>query len=312
MNTESGLGLGEMNLSDLLDGEGNGSDSARLIPLDLIDVDENQPRKPGNPGLSEASLKELAKTIEHRGVKSPISVRDAGNGRYIINHGERRYKASIMAGKDTIPAFVDNDYSDVDQVIENIQREVLTAREIADFVGSQKSKGMNGRQIAELLGKSNAWVSQHAALNDLPDCLAEVFNSGRVTDVTLINELLKLWKKNPEDVEEWLAEEEEITRSSVKTFAEFLAEKNEDELPSQPEEDLRPVEVGVQKPKKNEEDTSKLKKAIVMIQYDDRAGRLILTARPETPGGIWIKYDDDGSEEEVDAGQVKIIEIKEG
>lgn len=52
-----------------------------------------------------------------------------------------------------------------------------------------------------MIGKSNAWVSQHAALLDLPDCLAEAFASGRLRDVTVINELLKVWKKHPEEVE---------------------------------------------------------------------------------------------------------------
>lgn len=315
MVTDSGLGLGDVNLSALLSEDG-GSDAAQQIPLTLIDVDAHQPRKPGNPGLSEASLKELAKTIEQRGVKSPISVREAGGGRYIINHGERRYKASLLAGKEHIPAFIDNDYTEVDQVIENIQREVLTAREIADFIGRQKSSGMSGKQIAELLGKSNAWVSQHAALNDLPECLADVFNCGRVTDVTLINELHKLWKKNPDDVEEWLVQEEDITRTSFKLFQEYLAEKNAAEGAEEPRDSVddgaRPVQDTSKATAKSEADVGKFKKAIVLVEYDGRDGRLMLTRRPEVPGCVWIKFDADGSEEEADAGLVKIRELIEG
>lgn len=313
MSATDSLELG--NLSELLGGgEGSGP---KLIALNMIDEDPNQPRKEGNPGFSDSSLNELAETIKARGVKSPISVREAGGGRYVINHGARRYRASLRAGKTDIPAFVDNDYSEADQVIENLQRDELTAREVADFIGRQKAAGLNGKQIASMIGKSNAWVSQHAALLDLPDCLAEAFASGRLRDVTVINELLKVWKKHPEEVENWLLDEQgDITRSSVKSFIEFLAEKNDegtDELePSGGAEE--PNEEPAPKPEKEpkEHDPAKLKKAIVLTEYDGRKSRLVLTKRPEMPGGVWIKYDDDGTEEEVMASDVQMVEVIEG
>ncbi len=114
-------------------GSGSSGESFRLS-ISLIDEDPNQPRTSGNPGFSEESINELAETIRERGVKSPISVREAGNGRYIINHGARRFRASIIAGLKEIPAVIDNDYTKLDQVIENIQRNNLTANEIADFI----------------------------------------------------------------------------------------------------------------------------------------------------------------------------------
>ena len=113
------------------------------IPLSLIDEDPNQPRTADNPGFSAESLKELADTIRLRGVKTPISVRNnpQARGRYIINHGARRTRASLLAGKTTIPGFVDNDYSNADQVLENLQRNELTPREIADYIGRELARG---------------------------------------------------------------------------------------------------------------------------------------------------------------------------
>lgn len=314
----SGLG----NLSDLLaDGGSTASTGPQLIPLSDIDEDPNQPRKEGNPGFSDASLKELAETIKARGVKSPISLREGENGRFVINHGARRFRAARMAGKTDIPAFIDNDYSETDQVIENLQRDELTAREIADYIGRQKAAGMNGKQISALIGKSNAWVSQHAALLDLPDCLADAFASGRLRDLTVITELLKLWKKSPEDVESWLADEQgDITRTSVKTFAEFLAEKQAEndggeggeEDSGEGDEEPAPTPKLQDEKEPKEADPTKLKKAIVMIEYDERKGRMVLTKRPEVPGGIWIKLDDGGEELEVDASELKVLELIEG
>ncbi|NCU31903.1 MAG: ParB/RepB/Spo0J family partition protein, partial [Candidatus Moranbacteria bacterium] len=105
----SGLGLNEIgDLSSLLVEDNN---RWREIEIDLLKEDPNQPRKSDNPGFSADSLAELSATIKLRGVKSPISVRDDLDqpGHYIINHGARRYRASILAGKTMIPAFVDND-----------------------------------------------------------------------------------------------------------------------------------------------------------------------------------------------------------
>jgi|ASRN01.1.fsa_nt_gi ParB family chromosome partitioning protein len=193
------------------------------IDLDLIQEDPDQPRKSDNPGFSQISIAELAATIRERGVKSPISVRINEDGVYIINHGARRYRASKVAGKTTIPAFIDQDYNEADQVIENLQRNELTAREIADFIGRELAKGVKKGVIAKSIGKSPAFVTQHVTLLELPDVIADAFTSGRASDVTAINELVSLFKKYPDDVELWLADEtQEVSRASVKLFKEFI------------------------------------------------------------------------------------------
>ena len=195
---------------------------ATEIDITLISEDIHQPRKEFN----QETLRELTETIKLRGVKSPISIRPNPDkpGTYIINHGARRYRASINAGLTKIPAFIDTDYSEADQVIENLQRDDLTSREIADFIGRQLAGGKSKSEIARLIGKTNPYITMHAALLDLPDPLGEVYRTGRCTDVTALYDLTRLYKANKEEVITWLAlsTQEEISRLDVYQFSQFL------------------------------------------------------------------------------------------
>lgn len=145
------------------------------IKIADIDEDPDQPRKKDNPGFSARSIAELAASYGPKGPKSPISLRNSGPapGRYIINHGHRRFRAAKVKGLDNIPAFIDDDYNEVDQVIENLQRDELTPREIADWIGRELARGKKKGEIAKSIGKSPAFVTQHVALLDLPPPIAD-------------------------------------------------------------------------------------------------------------------------------------------
>ena len=316
-----GLGLQAIgNLSGLLKTDTAGGATPLELALNLIDEDPNQPRQENNPGFTKSSLKELAATIEQRGVKTPISVREnqEASGRYIINHGARRFRASRMVKKDTIPAFVDNDYLEADQVIENLQRNELTAREIADFIGRELAKGQKKGSIAKAIGKSNAFVSQHVTLLDLPEPIAKVFKSGRASDVTVINELVKLHKKHPDEVIAWIEDElQELTRSSVKLIREQLEDElnhiaaptTETAAVTASDDEEKSSQAEKKAPKK---EPNKLVKAILLIKHDDRPGRLALHKRPTTEGLAWIKYDDDGQEIETDLAALDLVALMDG
>lgn len=291
------------------------------LPLELIDEDPNQPRKKDNPGFSAKSLEELAATIRLRGVKSPISVRvnPEADGRYLINHGARRYRASKLALKDTIPVFIDNDYNEADQVIENLQRNELTAREIADFIGRELANGKKKGEVAKEIGKSPAFVTQHVTLLDLPESIADAFNSGRAKDVTVINELVTAYKKNPDEVETWLADDiQEITRGSVKLLREFLDDKCSQDDDSEMvdaytgQTDAESNGDAKKKKESKEQDPDRLKKAIVQVAHDGRSARIILNRRPPAEGFAWLKYEDDGQEFEAELAQVKLVALLEG
>lgn len=323
----SGLGLGDMgDLSALLDAPtiaANGG-GPLMIELTLIDEDPAQPRTKDNPGFTPESIGELAASYGPNGPKSPISLRDNldAPGRYIINHGHRRYRAAKVKGLAVIPSFIDNDYHEVDQVIENLQRNDLTPREIADWIGRELAKGIKKGDIAKSVGKSPAFVSQHANLLDLPEPIAKVFNSGRASDVTVVNELVTAYKKNPKEVTAWLADEnQEVTRGEVKLLREFLDEKRRNE---EGERDPDTIDAfsgktdneagegqGAAK-KEKEADPEKLKKAIIQVTHDGRPARLILTRRPPAEGYAWLKYDDDGQEFEANLAQVSLVALVEG
>ena len=265
-------------------------------------------------------------------MKSPISVRENPDapGRYLINHGARRYRGSKWAHKTTIPAFIDNDYNEADQVVENLQRNELTAREIADYIGRELANGKKKGEIAKAIGKFPAFVTQHAVLLDLPEPIAKAFQSGRCKDVTLIYDLVGLHKKHSEGVARWLADaSQELTRGSVKLLREFLEDKRShedgdrdpntvDALTGKTDAEAGDGEQGPQdddakgKKEPKEADPDKLKKAIIQVKHDDRPARLILNRRPPAEGWAWLKYEDDGQEFEADLGTVQLVALLEG
>ncbi|MES3021696.1 MAG: ParB/RepB/Spo0J family partition protein [Pseudomonadota bacterium] len=288
------------------------------LDLALIDEDPQQPRTEDNPGFSESSLNELAASIRLRGIKTPISVRESPGapGRFIINHGARRTRSSRIAGKSTIPGFVDNDYNEADQVIENLQRNALTPREVANFIGRELAKGLKKGEIALAISKSPAFVTQHANLLDLPDIIADAFNSGRVKDVTVVSELIIAHKKYREQVGNWLRDgNQEITRGSVKLLREFLSashgsaaddwtesttisvESNEDEIVSDVQAVIRP------------EVHSRLKKPVLQIRHVGRHAYLLLHRPPTTEGLAWLRYEDTGEENEVKLSDVTLLAL---
>ena len=190
------------------------------IPLEQILEDPNQARTESNPGFSSESLAELASSIaESRGVKTPISVRSRNaDGFYVVNHGARRLRASRMAGLPTIRGFIDDDHDEYDQAIENIQRESFTPMEIARFIQRREQIGDTRSAIAKRLGKSGAFVTQHASLLTLPMDLLAAYDEGRCRDVLTLYELGNLSKKFPAQVTEFVQAAPEITRASAEAF----------------------------------------------------------------------------------------------
>jgi len=209
-------------------------------PVGLFDVariheDENNARRADNPGFSDESIREFAQLIDLKGIKVPLSLRPRPTipGDLIINHGHRRYRSAKVAGLLTVPAFIDPNFDDDDGVAESLQRENLTFREIGDYIGAEIAKGCTQAEIARALGKSKAWVSQHAAMLSLPEPIAAAMGSGRVTDVTLASELASAHREAPSEVEHLLSTGElKPTRAAVKEIRRKA--KAKDALSTQP------------------------------------------------------------------------------
>ena len=297
--------------------------SPLMISLGLIDEDPGQPRGPANPGFSPDSIAELAASYGAKGPKTPISLRDhpQSPGRYIINHGHRRYRAAKVKKLSAIPCFIDNDYNEIDQVIENLQRNELTAREIADWIGREMSKGIKKADIAKSIGKSAAFVSQHATLLDLPDPIVAAISDRKVNDVTVINELAKAFKRNSAEVITWLSDEQqEMTRGSVRLLREYLEQKecpqhettgfSADHVDAQ--DTGIDVEVHSSATHQAAPIPAKLRKSIVVVEQAGRPARLDLMRRPTALGLAWLRYEDDGEEAECDLAQVRLVALLEG
>ncbi len=154
----------------------------REIAISDIDTDPNQPRKYFN----EEKLNELATSIATYGVLSPILVRPSSNpGRFELIAGERRFRASKMAGKESIPAIVDQDAQDngdrtlAIQLVENIQRSDLTPLERAHAIGAMRDAfSLSVRDVADRLGVSKSMVHRSLELLELPDDLLNALKEG--------------------------------------------------------------------------------------------------------------------------------------
>jgi len=190
------------------------------LPLDLIDEDPLQPRT----AFDEDSLAELAATIASRGVRQPISVRSHPDvaGRWKVNFGARRLRASRLAGLTTIPAFVDETADTYDQVIENEQRQGLQPLELALFIERRLKAGESQAEVARQLGKSRMYVTYLCVLIDAPDWLMTVYRSGKCRGMTELYELARLHDEVGPAVVAWAEERSTISRSEIKLFKQQL------------------------------------------------------------------------------------------
>ncbi|MDA3957437.1 ParB/RepB/Spo0J family partition protein [Oceanispirochaeta sp.] len=155
-------------------------DSVEDLLIDSIRTNPDQPRKI----FSEDSLQELANSIQSRGVIQPIIVEKSAQG-YEIVAGERRYRASLLVGKKTIPAIV-RDFTEEEKLeialIENIQREDLTAIEEAKaFRNLMDSLDMSQQEVADKVGKKRSTVANSLRLLNLPADVQESLNLGVIT-----------------------------------------------------------------------------------------------------------------------------------
>lgn len=194
------------------------------LPIADIDEDPAQPRHE----FDDASLAELADTIRQRGVRQPISVRrhPAQPDRWMLNFGARRLRASKLAGKSEIPAFVDETADDYDQVIENEQREGLKALDLALFIEKRLTAGDSHQDIARRLGKSKTHITMVCAMIDPPDWLLTAYRSGRCRGVAELYELRRLHESRPDAVHELIARAEPVSRAAIRSIkAETPAER---------------------------------------------------------------------------------------
>ena len=164
----SPLGRGLDALITMDDLKTGGSSSISEIELSKIQPNPEQPRTV----FEEEALEELATSIRSLGVIQPITLREISPEKYMIISGERRYRASLKAGLERIPAYIKtaNDENVVEMaLIENIQREDLNSIEIA--LAYQKLidlYGLTQERLSERVGKKRATIANYLRLLKLP------------------------------------------------------------------------------------------------------------------------------------------------
>ena len=145
-----------------------GSSTINEIPLEQIEANPNQPRRE----FDEEALQELANSINEIGIIQPITLRQVAENKFQIIAGERRWRASQLAGLQAIPAYIrtikDESIMEL-ALVENIQREDLNAIEIAlAYEHLLSAEGMTQERVSERVGKSRTAITNSLRLLKLP------------------------------------------------------------------------------------------------------------------------------------------------
>lgn len=145
-----------------------GSSTISEVAISQIEPNPNQPRRE----FDEEALKELANSIKELGIVSPITLRQVADKRFQIIAGERRWRASQLAGLKAMPAYIrtikDENVMEM-ALVENIQREDLNAIEIAlAYAHLMEHEGMTQEKVSERVGKSRVAVANYLRLLKLP------------------------------------------------------------------------------------------------------------------------------------------------
>jgi len=168
------------------------------IPLSAISADPNQPRKT----FDEATLNELATSIAKQGVLQPIIIRKNDSGEldteFILIAGERRFRASKIAGLEQIPALFSKGDPEEIALIENLQRDDLKPIEEAEaYQRVIESHKYTHEQLSEVVGKSRTTISELLTLIGLPDSVKEQCRT-LDTPKSVLLEIAK--RKDPEEM----------------------------------------------------------------------------------------------------------------
>lgn len=289
------------------------------LPLAAVIEDPSQPRTEFDPD----ELSKLAEDIGRRGVQSPIAVRPPIDGIYKIIHGARRFRASGLAGLETIPAIVQVDevaFDDYSQVLENTQRDNLSPMDIARFIQKRKALGETNSQIARNLSEKPEWVTYHLALVDMPPEIQEAFDSGLIKGAKATYELRKLHGKAPESVQQLIESGEEITQvrirevvSPAKNIVVTAVEPSEQPVvvDSRPKRVEAPQPAEPTHPETSDPNPARLASPCVIGIYQGSPVQVLIQLKPSEPGYAWIQTPGTAGQQEVLADQITLSRIEE-
>ena len=235
------------------------------IPIEDI-YSKEQPRK-----VFE-KIDELAQSLKEQGQLQPIVVNEDGHGRFIIEQGERRFRAAQIAGLTHMYAMItksdDEIKRKINQITENVQRDDMKLYELSQSVGEIIESGMSLKELARRLGKKESYISALYSVTNLPEPLQKLAAEQHIQDPVSLRRLKNIYQVNPDcviqQIELWSKADNDdgengettpfvVTRAMVNAFAKRL--KDEKETPPAPvveEKDFspatKPVEAFVAEP----------------------------------------------------------------
>jgi len=283
-------GLEQFRASQLLDGAvAAAGERPPEMDLELIDFDPSQPRRTVDP----KKLEELAAAIQAVGVLEPVSLRRHPQrpGRFLVNRGERRVRASGLAGRRTVPWFLDERCDPYAQAIENLHREDLSPFDLACFVAEREREGHSRAEIARRLHKPASFITETAGLIDAPAQVRAAFDAGRVRDTRVLYQLVRGLRETPEVVAPVLAGEGPITREVV------------DAVVRGDREPARRATVGAEGPARKVEGTKAA--TALLVEHEGRRGRLALAGHSGKRTGQ-VAFDS-GARATVELTELKLI-----
>lgn len=176
--------LGNIDVSSINPAEGTSSDvtaAIGMVPVADIQANPFQPRKE----FDQQALEELTQSIREQGVITPVTVRRMPDGKYQLIAGERRFRASQMAGLTEIPAYIrvatDGQMMEM-ALVENIQRENLNAIEIAfSYNALIEECQLTHEQLSQRVGKDRSTITNYLRLLGLPAETQLALSTGQIT-----------------------------------------------------------------------------------------------------------------------------------
>ncbi len=182
-----GRGLGALleNAPDLSN-KSNGEDKSAIGSVSLISIQDIE-ANPFNPRthFEQEALEELSKSIEVHGIIQPLTLRSTGRGKYQLISGERRFRASQIAGLTEVPAYVRvaNDQEMLEMaLVENIQREDLNAIEVAlSYQRLIEECSLTQEQMSQKIAKSRSSITNHLRLLKLPAEIQKSVRDGQIS-----------------------------------------------------------------------------------------------------------------------------------
>jgi ParB family chromosome partitioning protein len=272
------------------------------VSLDLVIESDDNPRTI----FSDLDLEQLAESIRSVGIQTPLGVWRNEDGKYVINHGHRRYRAARLVGLNTVPIVIGTQQGVLEKLVDNIQHSKMTPLEIGKAIQRiKKEQGVSYADFAKKSGKSPQWATYHVALVDMPYAIQKIYDLGICTDEQALNMLIRGYKKHENEIVKWLDSVvvDKVEIVSQLMIREFLAK-------------LTTAETSVKEPKSKSVDGSKLVSAdeeskslvkpanAVSVDYSDLSDELESVNEPNKPVNS-SDFQLEKSETETGKGEVK-------